>query len=105
MYKTVKDIDRLLEESNGKRVLILKHSLTCPISSAAKREIDSFLENNHQTEVYLVVVQEQRAVSNELAERLSVKHESPQLLVLKDCRAEKVLNHFQIRREEVEKLL
>jgi bacillithiol system protein YtxJ len=103
MYKTIGDVEQVIKESEGKRVLVFKHSSTCPISASAKRQVDSFLKKNHGISAYLLVVQKERPISNELEKRLEVVHESPQLLILKDGRAEVVLNHYQISQETIAK--
>ena len=103
MYKTIDDVDAVLKASEGKQILILKHSASCPISARGKREVDRFIEENNGVEAYLVVVQPQQPVSNELAEKLGVKHETPQVLLVKDGKAVKVWNHWSIRKKEIGK--
>ena len=99
MYKQIETVDGMLEASRGQKVMVLKHSTTCPISSRAKREVDTLLAENSAAEFYLVVVQEQRNVSNELAEKLEILHESPQLLLIEDGRVTEHWSHHQITRE------
>ena len=103
MYKTIDDVDAVLKASHGKPILILKHSTICPISARGKREIENFLAENGSVEAYLVVVQQQRSVSKELAGKLGVKHESPQVLLVKDGKAERVWNHRSIKQKGIEK--
>jgi bacillithiol system protein YtxJ len=105
MIKTLKNVDELLKISEKERILILKHSNTCGISRHARSEVDSFLSKNNTQDVYLVVVQENRSVSNELADKLDVKHESPQFLVVRNKKAESVLNHFDVTSDNIEKSL
>jgi len=100
-YKKITNFDEVLEKSENERVIILKHSVTCPISANAKKEVDIFLEENDNINIYLVVVQEQREISNEIAERLKVKHESPQLLVIYHKKTIQVLNHYDITQENI----
>jgi len=65
-----------------------------------------FLESRGDNpEAYLVVLQNQRPISNELARALGVRHESPQVLVVRDGKAQKVLNHFQITAERLAEAL
>ena len=92
----------MLKAGAGKKILILKHSATCPFSARGKRELEKLLAENGAVEAYLVVVQQQRAISNQLAERLGVKHETPQVLLIKDGKAEKVWNRRDIRKELIE---
>ena len=104
MYKTIENITDVLKRSHERTVLILKHSRICPISARGKREVDKFLEScDRDLEAYLVVVQRERPISNELARVLGVLHQSPQVLVVRDGTAEKVLNHYEITGENIEK--
>ncbi len=64
--------------------VIFKHSTRCPISTAAHSQMQSFLESNPQAPVGLVNVIEDREISTEIARITSVRHESPQVLILKD---------------------
>lgn len=59
---------------------LLKHSLTCPISAGAKQEYDRYSLDT-QLPMYTLYVQEARELSNMIAERYEVKHESPQALL------------------------
>ncbi|MFP7493284.1 bacillithiol system redox-active protein YtxJ [Terribacillus saccharophilus] len=62
---------------------LLKHSLTCPISARAKQEYDRYSLDT-QLPVYTLYVQEARELSNSVAERYDVKHESPQALLFEN---------------------
>lgn len=72
--------------------IIFKHSHLCPISRAAKREMDALLENNEQAfEFELVNVIENRQRSNEIEQKYGIPHESPQVIILDEN--DKVLWH------------
>ncbi|ARJ51269.1 bacillithiol system redox-active protein YtxJ [Staphylococcus lutrae] len=58
-------------------VFILKHSQTCPISDNAFDQFNKFLYERDM-DGYYVVVQEARELSDYIAEKTGVKHESPQ---------------------------
>ncbi len=105
MYKTIEDEESILRESGEKTVFILKHSISCPGSARAKRHIDALMETNPDIDIHLLIVQEQRELSRRLAERLEVKHESPQLLIIKNGQAAHVLNHGAITTDAVKALL
>lgn len=94
MYKSIGSVEAVVKESAEHQVFILKHSNVCPVSARAKEEVDKFAEGH---DVYLVVVQEQRDLSSKLAEKLSVRHESPQFLRIEGGKATKVLNHGDIK--------
>ena len=98
-------MDELLFKGQGKRLLVLKHSTACPISGMARREVENYLEDHPEAVAVLLVVQQQRALSDQIAARFNVRHETPQLLVIEDGRAWYVRSHFNINREELERKL
>lgn len=65
-------------------VIIFKHSTECEISGAAYRRMAEWLKakGDAAPKVFLVKVIEQRPVSQEIATRTGIKHESPQAIVL-----------------------
>ena len=95
-YAPFHDLNECLQKSQEETVFILKHSSTCPVSAHAKREVDAFLRE-HPARVYLVVVQTERPASNAIAERLRIKHESPQVLCLRNGAVQAVYNHTRSR--------
>ncbi len=64
--------------------LVFKHSTRCPVSTAAWREVVRFREQHPEAPVYVLHVVEQRALSNALAARTGIRHESPQAILLAD---------------------
>lgn len=75
------ELEQLLR--HPRPVLILKHSTQCPISAAAYQAFQRFAANHPRAAEYRVVkVIEQRPLSNEIARRLGVRHQSPQALLV-----------------------
>lgn len=70
------------------RVIVFKHNTDCPISANAHREMESFLSGGAQVPVYRVDIHEARDVSDQIEERTGIKHESPQVIVLRGGRPE-----------------
>ncbi|MDQ0186195.1 bacillithiol system redox-active protein YtxJ [Cytobacillus kochii] len=62
----------------NEKMLLLKHSNTCPISADAYEQYEKYTNENSDLKAYYLVVQEDRPLSNEIAEIFEVKHESPQ---------------------------
>lgn len=83
---TTSDEFRLaLSQSATQPVVLFKHSETCGMSFQAHEEVAAALADPAwDTDVHLVSVQRSRPVSNEIADRLGVRHASPQLLLLRD---------------------
>jgi bacillithiol system protein YtxJ len=76
--------------------LVFKHSTQCPISANARREMDSLLRGGEPVPVYMVDVNGQREVSDYLAERTGVEHQSPQVIVLRGGTADWHADRFDI---------
>ena len=89
-------LDDLVERSRQGPIVIFKHSLTCPISANAFRQM-----NNYEGEVALVEVQRARALSNEIENRLGIRHESPQVIVLRNGQVVWDASHFRITSDAV----
>lgn len=78
------NFDAALAVSADRPVFIFKHSTQCEISSGAYRRIAKWLEEKGKDAppLYLVKVIERRPVSQRIARKLKVKHESPQLILV-----------------------
>lgn len=64
-------------------VWVCKHSVTCPVSAAGLGEFERYLAARDDRAA-LVVVQRSRGVSKHIAEATGVRHESPQVLLVRD---------------------
>lgn len=76
-------------------LVIFKHSATCIISQTVKRQYDAFVAAHPEVPTRLVVVQQERSLSNAIESVLRIQHESPQALVVHQGR---VLWHGSHRR-------
>lgn len=94
-------LEELFARSQSAPVVLFKHSTTCPISARAHRQM-SQLDRERVGEVALVVVQTARSVSDEIARRTGIGHESPQVFILRDGQQVWNASHFDITAEAVE---
>ena len=95
--KSVEELDQALDESRERPVLFFKHSLTCPISTRAFSELQSYLDNADPRASYkLITVQSARLVSDELASKLKLEHQSPQAILVQNGRELWNASHYQI---------
>ncbi|WP_071393810.1 bacillithiol system redox-active protein YtxJ [Bacillus tuaregi] len=76
---SIDEFERVLEKENA--LLVLKHSITCPISLAAYDEYEAFTKEQQEVPTYYLTVQESRPLSNYIAETFQIKHESPQAIL------------------------
>ena len=67
--------------STAEPFLLLKHSVTCPISLTAYEEYQEFILENPKYKCYFLTVQDARPLSNYIAEKYHIKHESPQAIL------------------------
>ena len=98
-FTTVADeeaLEELFARSQEGPVVIFKHSNTCPISAMAYGRMKEFGSG-----VALVVVQQSRELSREVEARTGVRHESPQVLVLRRGEPVWTASHFDITAEAV----
>lgn len=87
--------------------IYFKHSTRCPISAAAKTEMDIFLKNNtHPINFELIDVISNRGRSEEIASKFDIEHESPQIIIT-DENDQVIWNasHRRITEENIEKAI
>lgn len=100
--RTVNDLDRLLAGSPAAPVLIYKHSVECGTSGMALEEIrDLAARPPIGAQIGVILVQPARDVSNEVARRFAVRHESPQVLLVQDGRVLWHASHYRVTAEAV----
>lgn len=100
------DWEKLLDSSKENPVIIFKHSSTCSISAGAYSKMEKAEKNNTlNVPIHIVIVQEAREVSNKIAEDLSITHQSPQVIVIRDRKAAYDESHDAIDPEKVSSLL
>ncbi|MBI1852457.1 MAG: bacillithiol system redox-active protein YtxJ [Planctomycetes bacterium] len=98
--RTSADLDEAVAASRDKDVLVYKHSTRCSVSAWAQQEFTAFLGEPAALRfaAFQVDVIASKALSQEVATRFSVRHESPQLLVLRDGRVIAHGSHDEINR-------
>lgn len=98
------ELDELFARTNDAPVVIFKHSATCPISSHAYREMTR-LAPDLKERVRLIVVQTARDLSNDVARRTGVRHESPQAIIIRGGEAVWSASHYDITAQDVTEAL
>lgn len=87
-------------------VVIFKHSTRCPVSSMAKRslEFDKNLIPAGAKFYYLDLIAH-REISNKIADLWNVRHESPQILVIKGDQCLYNASHSDIEMQDIIKYI
>ena len=94
---SIDSLDRLFKQSFERPIVLLKHSTTCGISSGVYREVGLVA-----SDVNVVVIQTHRDISNAIADRTGLRHESPQAIILKDGKAVYHASHYDIEAAHIE---
>ncbi|GAB3232084.1 bacillithiol system redox-active protein YtxJ [Hymenobacter seoulensis] len=97
----------IVRESFEQPVLIFKHSTTCSISAAAKSKIERQWDDASLsgTKVYYLDLLRFRPISNEIAEKFGIRHESPQLLLIQNGECNYDASHMSIRLNEIKEVI
>ncbi|WP_435577982.1 bacillithiol system redox-active protein YtxJ [Gilvibacter sp.] len=102
----IKQLDELVELSKTKPVLIFKHSTRCGISSMTMRQFTgSYKYEAAQIQPYYLDLLSYRDLSNEIAIRFQVLHQSPQLIVIKNGSTVHAASHYEIQAASLERFI
>lgn len=94
--ETTTQLDDIQSLSASTKVLIFKHSTRCGISSMVLKKFAATFEPTPNTALYFLDLLNHRDVSNEIANRFQVHHESPQLLVVENGSCTHHASHYAI---------
>lgn len=85
MLTDLGQLNELIELSHQQPVLIFKHSTRCSISRFALKNFENeYVFKAEELQPYFLDLLENRNISNEIAIRFGVQHQSPQILLIKD---------------------
>lgn len=96
------DIDALL---NQETILVFKHSTACPVSWAAHMQVMKFADQHPDFPLRIVPVIQERPASNKIAELTGVRHESPQVILLREGKVINALSHGSITLAQLNQLI
>ena len=115
-------LDEAIASSTERPVFVYKHSTVCPVSARAADHYHDFADDfadmdtdgdgdgdtdeNASTPLFTqVMVIENRNLSNEIESRLGIRHESPQLLLVRDGKVTWHASHFSITGKDIKNAL
>lgn len=90
-------VDELFELSFSEPVIFYKHSSSCGISGGVFQIISDV-----DAQINMVVVQNAPDLSDTIAERTGVRHESPQTIVVKKGKAVYHASHYDVTVADIE---
>lgn len=98
-------LDEIVAVSDQKPALIFKHSTRCSISRFALKQFENQYALEDRIDAYFLDLLEYRAISNEIANRFQVTHQSPQLLLIKNGYSVYDASHSDIDAGDLEERL
>src|SRR3954471_11860373 len=102
----VPSLDAAIAESRERPVLLFKHSRYCGVSCEALDELQSHIDGAAGDVAYRVIpVQTHRPVSDAIAQRLGLRHETPQAILLRDGKVVWNASHFRITATQLDQIL
>ena len=106
MYLEETSLDEIEKISFEKPVAIFKHSTRCSVSRMAWNQFSNQFDIVFEKmELYFLDLLAHRSISNEVAERFGVVHQSPQLIVIKDGKAVYDASHSDIDAQDLKNYL
>lgn len=102
----LQQLDDIIAESAKIPALIFKHSTRCSISRFALKNFESeYAIDTDKLKPYFLDLLEHRNISNEIASRFGVMHQSPQIILIKDGKAIYNSSHSDIDAGKVKERL
>ena len=98
-------LNEIMDLSNEKAVLIFKHSTRCSISRFAFKQFENEFDLEDKITPYFLDLLNHRDISNEIAVRFDVEHQSPQLILIKNGKAIFAASHSDIDAKFLERFV
>ena len=98
-------LNEMVAESTDKPVIIFKHSTRCGVSRMVLKQFENEFNLQEKITPYFIDLLEHRNVSNEIANRFGVFHQSPQLIVIKNGNAVFNDSHESIDAKQLEQFV
>jgi bacillithiol system protein YtxJ len=96
------DLDSLLRSD---LLVLFKHSTACPVSWVAHSQINRFRVKHPDVPVHILHVIKERPTSLKVAEMTGIRHESPQVIVVKNGAVVTSVSHGSITEERLAALV
>ena len=89
-------LNEIMDLSHEQPVAIFKHSTRCSISRMALKQFENEFDLEGSVTPYFLDLLNHRDISNEIATRFEVYHQSPQLLLIKEGKSIYDTSHSDI---------
>ncbi len=97
ILESEEQLDQILIDSANSPILLFKHSTRCSISTMAKTRLErNWNKVGNQIIPYYLDLLNFRSISNEIASRFAIEHQSPQVLLLQNGKVIHTASHEAI---------
>jgi len=97
------DIHTQSFEPGVKGIVLFKHSTRCGISSMAKDRLERY--GDLGVPAYYLDLLQYRNISDAIAQKYGVEHQSPQVLIIKDGKCIYTASHYEIDSKAIREAL
>ena len=105
MFTDLGQLNEIIDLSHEKPVLIFKHSTRCSISRFALKQFENEYDLDDNITLYFLDLLNHRDISNEIASRFEVEHQSPQVLLIKEGKCIFNASHSSIDADNLKKYI
>ncbi|MEZ4853697.1 bacillithiol system redox-active protein YtxJ [Flavobacterium sp.] len=102
---SLQQLDEIIEQSTSKAIVIFKHSTRCGVSRMVLNQFEKEYLSEDKVDLYFLDLLNHRDISNEIANRFEVVHQSPQLLLIKNGVVVYDASHNDINAMELENFI
>jgi bacillithiol system protein YtxJ len=102
---TTDDFEAALAASESGPIWLLKHSNSCGVSEDAYEEFSAHADTQAADGHWVLTVQRSPALSQLVAARLGVAHDTPQVILLFERQVRWVATHWEVRQVSLDQAL
>jgi len=92
----LEQLDEIVTLSEAYTCVIFKHSTRCIVSRTALKQFEMQFVANEKIKLFFLDLLEYRPISNIIAEKFSIEHQSPQIIVIKGGKVVYSASHSDI---------
>ena len=97
-------LDEIIEASNRTPQLLYKHSTRCGVSSMVRKQLDGVWAHEGKIIPWHLDLITFRNISNKIAERFTIQHQSPQIIVLVNKEVALHISHASLSSKDLDTL-
>ena len=98
--ESIQQLEAVDKQSFNQPIVLFKHSTTCSISAMAKARLES-ASDGETPQLYYLDLLAHRDVSNAIADKYGIRHESPQVIVVQNGKAMYNASHGAINMNDL----